>query len=127
MVWALLAILGVPIWLVVGILLAIVVQRRNFKNQPGVFPCAVRDEESTKWPRPMSYARQVRGVFVVNRGAALLRTAIHAVDNAADIACDDCPKKLVDPVARRLTLADGTHLDVAVSTAHVEHVDALKS
>jgi len=126
MVWALLAILGVPIWLIVGILLAIVLQRRNFKKQPGVFPCVIRDEGATKWPRSQSFARQVRSVFVVNRGAALLRTEIHGVAEIHDLALgDNGPKKPAGPVGRLLTLDDGSRLEVAVPNSHLDRLESL--
>ena len=128
MVWALLAILGVPIWLIVGILLAIVLRRRSFKKQPGVFPCAIRFEGVTKWPRTPSYGRQVRSVFVANNGAAFLRTEIHPVDEVSDLVIgDNGPKKLADPIGRLLTLDDGSRLEVAVPAAQLSRLEALAS
>jgi hypothetical protein len=38
MVWILLAALGVPVWLVVGVLAAGLWSRRALKRSPGVFP-----------------------------------------------------------------------------------------
>lgn len=126
MVWALLAILGVPIWLIAGLLVGIVLHRRSFKNQPGVFPCSIRDEGATKWPRMQSYARQIRGVFVVNNGAAMLRSDIHAVDAVSSLVLGaEGPKRLADPVGRLITLDDGSRIEVAVSRADIAHLDAL--
>jgi len=51
MIWALLAILGVPIWLIVGALIGGNMARRRFINTPGVFPLRVRPlpSEDGKW------------------------------------------------------------------------------
>ncbi len=79
MIWALLALLGIPIWLIVGMLVGIVLTRRAFKQQPGVFAVAVRTEHADKWPRQPTYGRLVHDVLVLNRGAAFLRVEIHAI------------------------------------------------
>ena len=42
MVWALLYVLGVPLWLIAGALLRSFWSRRKFKQAPGVFPYKVR-------------------------------------------------------------------------------------
>ena len=125
MLWALLAILGVPIWLVVGGLVGVVLSRRNFRRKDGVFAFNVRPEGASKWPRQVVYGRQVRDVLVTNRGATLVRTEFHAVDDVAQLVLDDPPRKPADAVGRLLTVADGGRLEVAVSEADVGHVDAL--
>ncbi len=61
---ALLAVLGIPIWLVVGVLIAVWQIRRAVKQQPGVFEILVRAEDTDKWPRELSYGRVVRDVLV---------------------------------------------------------------
>lgn len=93
MLWALLAILGVPIWLVVGVLVGVVLSRRNFQGQDGVFAFNVRPEGASTWPRRVVYGRHVRDVLVPNRGAALVRTEFHAVDDVVDLVLHDPPKK----------------------------------
>ena len=126
MIWALLAILGVPLWLVVGILVGVVLSRRNFRRQDGVFALAARSAGAAKWPRSRIYGRQVRDVLVVNRGAALLRTEFYVVDAVADLALGAAPKKLPEAVGRLLTLDDGTSLEVAVARQDVARLDALR-
>jgi hypothetical protein len=125
MIWALLAILGVPIWLVVGILIGVVSSRRRFQREDDVFPLKARPEGASKWPRGLVFGRQVRDVLVTNRGAALLRTEFHAVDEVAHLTLDDRPKKPADAVGRLVTLADGSRLEVAVSAHDAEHIDSL--
>ena len=125
MIWALLAILGVPLWLVVGVLVSVAMSRRNFRRQDDVFAAAVRSNGAAKWPRGLVYGRQVRDVLVVNRGAALLRTEFYVVDDVADIALKAAPSRLPDAVGRLVTLDDGTRLEVAVSRQDVSRLDAL--
>ena len=125
MLWALLAILGVPIWLVVGVLVGVVLSRRNFQREDGLFAFDVRPEGASKWPRQVVYGRYVRDVLVTNRGAALVRTEFHAVDDVVDLVLDDPPKKPADAVGRLVTVADGRRLEVAVSKSDAEHIDAL--
>ncbi len=80
MVWALLAILGVPIWLVVGGLAASIWSRKQFRKTPGVFRAKVRLESgsfpglSEKWPKVPSFALWIHDVLLLQRGLALIRT-----------------------------------------------------
>ena len=108
MIWALLALLGIPIWLIVGMLVGIVLTRRAFQRQPGVFAVAVRKENADKWPRQPTYGRLVHDVLVLNRGAALLRVEIRAI--AA--------------VGRLVTLDDGTRLELALADTDATRLDA---
>jgi hypothetical protein len=125
MIWALLAILGVPIWLIVGLLVSIGLGRRAFKQEPGVFEIRVREEGGEKWPRSASYGRVVSDVLVVNRGAAFLRTEIHAVEAVSEIDIGDGPKKPADAVGRLVTLDDGSTREVAVASGDVARLDAV--
>jgi len=125
MIWALLAILGVPLWLIVGLLVGVILSRRSFQRQEGVFALKARPEGAEKWTRGVIYGRQVRDVLVTTRGAALLRTEFHAVDAVADLALDGRPKKPADAVGRLVTLADGSRLEVAVSEHDVAYIDGL--
>jgi hypothetical protein len=122
MIWALLAILGVPIWLIVGALVGAVVSRRRFRSQPEVFPLLFRAHDTDGWPRSLSYGRYIRDVLLVNHGIALIRTSIHTVVQADPLDIDEDPKQLVDPIAWTLSLDDGEVVDIAVSAADVQHV-----
>jgi hypothetical protein len=125
MIWALLAILGVPIWLIIGILVSIGMSRRAFKKEPGVFEVRVRSKNGDKWPRSASYGRVVSDVFVVNHGAAFLRTEIHAIEAVSEIDIGDRPKKPADAVGRLVTLDDGSSHEVAVARGDVALLDAV--
>jgi len=83
---ALLAIPGVLIWLVVGVLVGVVLSRRNYQRQDAAFAFNVRPESAPKWPRQVVYRRHVRDVLVTNRGAAPVGTEFHAVARLATLA-----------------------------------------
>ena len=124
MIWALLALLGIPIWLIAGVLIGIVLTRRAFQRQPGVFPVAVRKENSDKWPRQSTYGRLVHDVLVLNRGAAFLRVEIHAIAAVDELDIGDGPKSPVAAVGRLVTLDDGTRLELALAAADATRLDA---
>ena len=124
MIWATLAILGVPIWLVVGALLGSLMSRRRFRAQEGVFPLWFRDHDDADWSRSVSYGRYVHNVLLVNHGLALVRTSIHVVERADSTDFDEPPKKLLDPVAWTLTLDNGEQVDVAVEASDAPLISA---
>jgi hypothetical protein len=125
MIWVLLAMLGVPIWLVVGALVGVALSRRSFRRKDGVFAFNVRDEGASKWPRRVVHGRQIRDVLVTNRGAALLRTEFRAVDDVAELTLDDEPRRPADAVGRLVSLSDGDRLEVAVSSDDAHFIDSL--
>ncbi len=107
MIWALLAVLGVPIWLVVGALCAVLWSRRSFSRQPGAFRAKLRPASDGSWPRRSVYARVVHDVLVVNSGLALVRTSIHGVRTATVVDNPDPVAGLTDPVVLALTFDSG--------------------
>jgi hypothetical protein len=76
---ALLALLGVPLWLLVGMFGAAVWARRGFVRTPGAFKTKLRSVKGDipgvpdTWPRPAAYARWVHDVLLVHQGVALVR------------------------------------------------------
>ncbi len=80
MIWALLALLGVPIWLVLGALMAAFVSRRSFQKSEGVFPLRIRESSATKFQRK-AHARWVHDVLLVNKGLALVRTTAYGIES----------------------------------------------
>ena len=123
MIWAVLALLGIPIWLIVGALMAVWQIRRAVKRQPGVFEVSVRNAGADKWPRQPSYARVIRDVLVLNRGLALLRAEVHPLDAVTEFELDEQPRKPADAVGRLVTFDDGTRREVAVAADHVGELD----
>lgn len=114
MIWALLAILGVPVWLIAGALGAMLWSRRRCRAQEGVFALAIRRAGEDSWPRSGAYGRLFRDVLVVNRGLALARTEVYPIVDVQRFDLAEPPRKMVDPSARRLGVEGGT-IEVAVS------------
>lgn len=78
MIWILLALLGVPLWLVVGGFLGALWNRRLVRRTSDGFACKMRslsaDDGSGKWGRATANAHWVHDVLLVNDGIALART-----------------------------------------------------
>ncbi len=85
MIWALLAFLGIPIWLILGVLTAAFFTRRNFKAKPGVFPLRVRKleaDEPGRWSGKL-HARWVHDVLLANKGIGLNLTDAYPIASSA--------------------------------------------
>lgn len=117
MIWALLAMIGVPIWLIVGALAGALVSRRRFRAQPEVFALLMREHGEDGWPRRPSYGRYVHDVLLVNAGLALVRTRVWAVDRLDDLPLDEPIGKLAEPRCWTATLDGGQQYDLAVAAA----------
>lgn len=72
--------LGIPLWLIVGMLVFIFWTRHRFKRTEGVFPFKGLIESGSapgfgkKYPRQSGYARWVHDVLLVHKGLALIHT-----------------------------------------------------
>lgn len=118
MIWALLAMLGVPIWLVVGALGGALFSRLRFKALPGVIPLRFREAGEDRWPRRPSYGRYVHNVLVVNRCLALVRTSVHVVEHVDRLDLGDTTiKHFDDPIAFALLLDDGDVYELVIERA----------
>jgi hypothetical protein len=90
MIGILLAALGVPLWLIVGMLTGALLSRRAFKNAPGVFRAKLRVTSGAArglkadWARMPAYAAWVHDVLIVHEGIALVRSRALPVVGAAD-------------------------------------------
>jgi hypothetical protein len=128
-----LAVLGVPVWLVAGMLLAGVYSRRRYRQQPGVFACYVRVVDgvpgslATTWGRRPSYGRWLHDVLLLSRGLALVRFL--AIPVATRVAgpepLDGTPLRGLGTSAVVFTLCtdDATTLEVAVSAADMHRLE----
>ena len=130
MLWILMAILGVPIWLVVGGLTATLLNRRRFKRSPDVFPMKLRlvsgdfKYAKEKWPRPTNYGRWVHDVLLMNKGLGLVPTIAIGVKDLTESeqkADTEAVKGLGEnPVIFLLELDDGAHVQFAVPAEAIE-------
>ena len=125
MIYALLAALGVPLWLVAGMLLVVLLTRRRITHGPGVFKARVKLDAGTipglkeKWSAV--HAVWVHDVLLLFKG--LSRARVQPLPVAAilqppqPVAALDV-KRLGDaPQAMRLRLDNGAEVTVAVSGA----------
>jgi hypothetical protein len=113
-----LATIGVPIWLVVGMLALAFWSRRQFQKAPGVFPCRVREVlgsgEEAGWGRPESYGRWVHDVLLLHSGLALIRyRALPVASVEKPIASAEGTRFKGDAVSIQLRLDDGSVVEVA--------------
>jgi hypothetical protein len=115
MIWATLAFLGVPIWLVLGALIGSVFSRHNFKAQPDVVPLFFREAGDDKWPRRLAYGRYIHNVLIVNHGLALIRTSVHVVEHVdlLDLGTTTF-KQFDDPIGFAFRLDDETEYEMAI-------------
>ena len=85
MIWALLAILGVPLWLVAGALGAAVWNRSRVTNEAGSFTIRLRSVHGVShgtWSRK-ARARWMHDVLIVSRGPGLGQTSGYPVASQA--------------------------------------------
>ena len=126
MIWALLALIGVPIWLILTALGGALWSRRSFRRQPGVFKVATRDAGAESWKRTSTgYARCISNVFVINIGLALMRTRMHEVRHVEAVDVNASPRGFDNPQARQLLLDDDSTIEVAAEAAQIEKIDSL--
>lgn len=77
MIWALLAMLGIPVWFVLLVLATVLHQRRVVLRRDDIFWYRARTD--TGWARRKGVARWVSDVLVRHQGIALVRTLIDPV------------------------------------------------
>ena len=120
MIWAILAILGIPIWLLLGALAGAFASRRHFQRSPGVFALRMREvsADTQKWGGK-AHACWIHDVLLVNKGLALARTVPIAADSlvsAPEPADASTIKGLGDePVAFVVDIDDGPRLEIAIA------------
>jgi hypothetical protein len=126
-IWIMLAVLGVPIWLVVGGLLAALGNRRLVRRAPDAFPCKLRVSSAGDpiggWGRGTASGRWVHDVLLVSKGLALARSdalPVHDLQGSVTRSVD-VKFRSGHPVSIRLSLDDGSTVEVAapVSSAHL--------
>jgi hypothetical protein len=125
-IWALLAILGVPIWLVVGVLAGALVSRRRFQAQPEVFRLKEREAEQAKWPRRTAHGRLIHDVFIVNSGLALVRTTVRGIRSVTDHPQDEPGTPFDEAAIFELTFDDGSRSLIAVDPSAASHIRSLR-
>src|SRR5436305_11370082 len=116
MIWAILAALGVPLWLCGGAIVTLLVRNRALRQRPGNVPVRIRRTGKKRW-RP-GHAVWIHDGFVFRAlPAACDEALLWAVDAPARPATAKERKKLHrigdEPVVATLTLVEGETIDVA--------------
>jgi hypothetical protein len=118
LVATILALLGIPIWLLIGALMGALFSRHNFRAQPDVVPLMHRAAGDDKWPRGLAYGRYVHNVLVVNRGLAQIRTSVVIVEHVDSLDLGDTTfKHIDDPIGFAIRLDDGSEYELAIARA----------
>ena len=124
MIWAILAVLGVPIWLVVaGLGTALLRSRSQFKKRPGVFMAKIRLRSGSfegigeKWtPMPIA-ALWVHDVLLVHKVLPLVRTIPLPVAEALGTVQEANPSEIKrlgeQPALLTFRLDNGAELELA--------------
>ena len=115
MIWAALALLGIPIWFIALILIAAFKNRKTVRSNRDIFE--FKTKKRNGWARGKSYARWVSDVLIVHTGIALIRTAaaqVEAINILGPI--EPLPKGLGDhPTEVAVTYSGGKESSFAVS------------
>jgi len=122
-IWILLAVLGIPLWIIVGALMATLWSRHEFKQAQGVFRAKLRILNGEvagvkdRWPRRPLFARWVHDVLVIHRGLALVRSGAHGVaraEGSLTAGDSDSVRGLgTEPLAMTLVLDSGACVQLA--------------
>jgi hypothetical protein len=116
MIWAILAVLGVPLWLCAVAILTLLVRNRALRRRPGNVPVRFRKPGRKRWTP--GHGVWVHDVFAF-RGlpAAWKEVLVWASDARARDADDEQRKRLHRlgdaPVLATLTLAEGGTVELA--------------
>ena len=124
-----LLLLGVPLWMIAGMLILILWNRRRVKKQAGIFAVKVRHEAESgaekqpKWPRT-GYAQWVHDVLIVRTGMGLMQSTPYGISGLETPEKDADPDKVKGlgdhPKVLRARLDDRSILQVALSDIHLE-------
>lgn len=121
MIWAILAALGVPLWLCALGILMIVVQNRKLRKRYGDIPVRVHRPGEKRWTR--GHAIWVSDVFAWRGSPAAWDEDLVQVSEATLRDADPEEHKKLrrlgeDPVIATLAMADGETVEVAVAPEH---------
>ncbi len=120
--------LGVPLWMIIGMLILVFWNRNRVKKQAGSFPVKVRREaeenaeKEPKWPRTVGYAQWVHDVLIVRTGMGLMLTTPYGISAMEGTPLDAEPGEVKGlgkhPHVIRARLDDGSILQFAVGELH---------
>ena len=119
MIWAILALIGVPLWLCAIGILTLVMRNRELRKRPGNVPVRVRPAGKTRWMP--AHALWVSDVLAYRGSPAAWKEGLFRVTAASERPADAEERKHLrriggDPVIATLTVDDGEttrRIDVA--------------
>ena len=130
MIWVILALLGIPLWLIAAGLTFTVWHHRDVTKRPGIFACKARASAGEvsalgeKFPRFSSHALWVHRVLIIYSGPSRSRSDPHGVERVKEpltAADPDAVKRLGDePQLLTLRLDDGAVIEVAAAQGDSE-------
>jgi hypothetical protein len=119
MIWAILALLGVPLWLCAVAILTLVMRNRQLRKRPGNIPVRVRRAGKKRWTP--AHALWVSDVLAYRGSPAAWKEGLFRVTAASERPADAEERKHLrrigdDPMIATLTVDDGEttrQIDVA--------------
>ena len=115
MVWIVLALLGVPVWLIAIGITAVVYRNRALRSRPGNMAVRLRKSSGKRWVR--GNAIWIHDVFAFRGSPAAWREALLWVSaiSSRSPAGDDAHKlrRMDHPVIGLFAIEDGTTVEVA--------------
>ena len=121
MIWAILVLLGVPLWLIALALLGLFFRNRGLRNRLGDIPVRVRRPGKKRWTR--GHAVWVSDVFAWRGSPAAWSEDVVQVDSVFLHAPDAEQRKKLhrlgdDLVVASFSLKGGSFIDVATREEH---------
>ena len=121
MIWAILALLGVPLWLCAAGIVTVVFQNRRLRKRPGNVPIRVLRPGKSRWT--FGHGVWVSDVFAWRGSPAAWREDLVQVSGASPRAADLEERKRLhrigdQPVIATFELAEGGTLEVATGAEH---------
>ena len=121
MIWALLALVGVPLWLCGTAILVLVLRNRQLRKRPGSVPVRVRASGKGRW-RP-GHGIWVHDVFAFRGSPAAWKESLEQVRGAALEPADDEQRKGLhrlgdDIVVASFALVPTGSLELAARAEH---------
>jgi len=121
MVWAILAAVGVPLWLCAAGILTLVFRNRGLRNREGNVPVRIRRAEKSRWVR--GHGLWVHDVFGFRGSPAAWKEALLWVEDAVVRPASHEERKHLhrlsdEPVVVILKLADGKTIALASRPEH---------
>lgn len=115
MIWATLALLGIPIWFIAVVLIAAFRNRNAVRSNPNEFEYKLKKGDG--WRRKKGYARWVSDVLIFHAGIALIRSEAVQVDDVEILDAMQVPANGLgdNPTGLLVRYADGKTVTIAVS------------